>query len=55
MEEDIKAKQVMLDADNAKRDADQEKRKADMKAFNEMMERREAAERIAYEEKMMTE
>jgi Skp family chaperone for outer membrane proteins len=42
MEEDLKARQDKLDADNATIDADQGKRRADMKAFNEMMERREA-------------
>jgi hypothetical protein len=41
MEEDIKARQDKLDTDRVKIDVDQEKRKADIKAFNEIMERRE--------------
>jgi hypothetical protein len=52
IEEDIKARQDKSDVNNAKRDANQEKRRADMKAYNEMMERREA-ERKAHEEKVM--
>jgi hypothetical protein len=42
MEEDMKAKQAELEADTAKRGAEGEKKKADMKAFNEIMEKREA-------------
>jgi hypothetical protein len=45
---------VKLDADRAKIDADREEWKAEKKAFNEMMERREA-ERAAYDEKTMAE
>jgi type II secretory pathway component PulK len=52
MEKDIKGRQNKFNADRVKTDADQEKRRADMKAFNEMMERREA-ERKACDEKMM--
>jgi hypothetical protein len=47
MEEDMKVKQHELTADTTKRDAEGEKRKADMKAFNEMMERREAERKPA--------
>jgi Skp family chaperone for outer membrane proteins len=42
MEEDIKARQDKLDADNTKKDAGQEKRRADIKAFNKMMNRGDA-------------
>jgi hypothetical protein len=41
MEEDMEAKQAELEAYLAKLDTEQEKRMADMKAFKEMMERRE--------------
>jgi Skp family chaperone for outer membrane proteins len=54
MEEDMKAKQDKLAADTAKMDADREKRKAGMKAFSEIMERREA-ERKADDEKRKAE
>jgi hypothetical protein len=50
----MKAKQGNLHAHWAKMDADREKWRADMKAFNEMMDRREA-ERKADEEKRMAE
>jgi hypothetical protein len=53
-EEDIKAKEEKSRAIWAKIDADREKRKADMKAFNEMLEGREA-ERKANEERRMVE
>jgi hypothetical protein len=48
MEEDIKASQDKLDANWAKIDADREKRRAGMKAFNEMMKRREAEINACY-------
>jgi hypothetical protein len=54
MEEDMKAKQVELEACMAKLETERVKRKAGMKAFKEMMERREA-ERKAHEEKRMAE
>jgi hypothetical protein len=54
MEENMKAKQDKLLADWAKIDADREKRRADLKAFNKMMERREA-ERKDYEKKRWAE
>jgi hypothetical protein len=53
-EDDIKAKQDKSCPNWAKLDANREERKADMKAFNEMMTRREV-ERKADFEKMMAE
>jgi hypothetical protein len=52
--EDTKAKQDKTCTDWAKRDTNREKKKADMKAFNGMMERREA-ERKVKEKKRMAE
>jgi hypothetical protein len=51
-EQDVKAKQEKPRADWAKIDADREERKADMKAFNEMMERREAERKVDKEKRM---
>jgi hypothetical protein len=50
----MKAKQDKLHADWTKIDADRQKRRVTLKAFNEMIERREA-ERKAYEEESMAE